>query len=96
MLVLICMRGDGGVVNQLLSWRPWDTMAKLSYTAYLVHPVLIRIVLYNRLDLVDFDFGFFIVHFIFFVVTSYTIAFFVHTLVEAPFAGILGALTGKR
>ena len=55
-----------------------------------------RIVLYNRLELIDFTLGFYMLHFVFFLVSSYVIAFFIHVLVEAPFAGILGALTGKR
>ena len=33
LLVFMCMRGDGGVVNKVLSWRPWDAMAKLTYGA---------------------------------------------------------------
>ena len=96
LLVFMCMRGDGGVVNTILSWRPWDAMAKLTYGAYLIHPILIRVVLYNRMDLIDFSLQFFIVHFVFFLVASYAIAFVMFTLVETPFAGILGALTGKR
>ena len=67
-LVYMCMRGDGGIVNSILSWKPWDAMAKLTYAAYLVHPILMRVVLYNRLDVIDFDFSFYIVHFTFFLV----------------------------
>lgn len=36
-LIFVCINGQGGLVNQFLSWRFWQPMAKLSYTMYLVH-----------------------------------------------------------
>ncbi|KXJ74406.1 hypothetical protein RP20_CCG013730 [Aedes albopictus] len=36
-LIFICVNGQGGLVNEFLSWRFWQPMAKLSYTMYLLH-----------------------------------------------------------
>ncbi|ELT93753.1 hypothetical protein CAPTEDRAFT_227362 [Capitella teleta] len=40
-LVFACCRGYGGPVNAILSWRPLVPLSRLTYCAYLVHPIVI-------------------------------------------------------
>ena len=36
-LIFACCRGLGGIVNDLLTWRAWSPIAKISFMTYLVH-----------------------------------------------------------
>ncbi|XP_033763773.1 nose resistant to fluoxetine protein 6-like [Pecten maximus] len=40
-IVFACATGNGGFVNTLLSWSPFISLSRLSYCAYLVHPLVI-------------------------------------------------------
>ena len=40
-VILACVKGAGGPINQILSWHAWIPLARLSYCIYLVHYTLI-------------------------------------------------------
>lgn len=40
-IVFACVNGNGGFVNHALSWKPLIPLSKLTYCAYLIHPVVI-------------------------------------------------------
>ncbi|XP_015917242.1 nose resistant to fluoxetine protein 6 isoform X2 [Parasteatoda tepidariorum] len=40
-MLFTCCTGNGGIVNDILSWKFWTPMARLSYVFYLVHPLVI-------------------------------------------------------
>eukprot|EP00611_Tribonema_gayanum_P001510 TRINITY_DN1110_c1_g1_i2.p1 TRINITY_DN1110_c1_g1~~TRINITY_DN1110_c1_g1_i2.p1 ORF type:complete len:767 (-),score=284.50 TRINITY_DN1110_c1_g1_i2:1197-3497(-) len=60
MLCLPCFLNQGGLIQQMLSHRGWVPFARLSFGAYLLHPIIINLWLLNstakfhfsRLDLV--------------------------------------------
>lgn len=39
-MVLCCVTGHGGVVNYILSWKIWVPLGRLSFIAYLAHPLV--------------------------------------------------------
>ncbi|XP_035225965.1 uncharacterized protein LOC118198408 [Stegodyphus dumicola] len=39
-LTIICYSGRGGIVNDILSWHGFIPLSRLSYLAYLIHPLL--------------------------------------------------------
>jgi peptidoglycan/LPS O-acetylase OafA/YrhL len=43
-LVLLCLLGRGGYLNNFLASRAWAPVARLCFCAYLVHPVVINVV----------------------------------------------------
>ena len=45
-----------GPVNAILSWKVWAPIAKLNYTAYLVHPNVIRFLNSQRRTPLHFDY----------------------------------------
>ena len=44
-----------GPINAFLSWRPWTVLSRLTFGAYLMHPVLI--IIYFRAQQTAFHFG---------------------------------------
>ena len=44
-VIFSCHKGYGGLINNFLSWKAWMPISKLTYGAYLIHPVLQKIVL---------------------------------------------------
>ncbi|XP_077990667.1 nose resistant to fluoxetine protein 6-like [Glandiceps talaboti] len=41
-VIFACHIKYGGVVNSLLSWKVWIPLSRLTYCAYLIHPVIVR------------------------------------------------------
>ncbi|XP_055947829.1 nose resistant to fluoxetine protein 6-like [Argiope bruennichi] len=40
-VIFVCVIGQGGVVNSILSWKALIPLSRLTYCAYLVHPIVI-------------------------------------------------------
>ncbi|GFT33784.1 o-acyltransferase like protein [Trichonephila clavipes] len=40
-MLFVCLTGNGGIINRILSWKFWVPMARLSYVFYLLHPLVI-------------------------------------------------------
>ena len=41
--ILLCQSGLGGFVNSILSWNGWLVLARLTYSVYLLHLGLLRV-----------------------------------------------------
>lgn len=74
----------GGFINSILSWEGFLPLSRLTYAAYLVHPVVMMIHVYSKRSLIyisDFDMAYlFMGHF----VTSFLAAFVISVCAEAP------------
>ncbi|KAK2144916.1 hypothetical protein LSH36_720g00008 [Paralvinella palmiformis] len=46
-IVFACCTGYGGFINSILSWVGWVPLARLSYTGYLVHPIIVSYTYYS-------------------------------------------------
>ena len=51
-LTFLCILNEGGFVASFLSQWWWDPLGKLSFAAYLVHPILMRITYYSLTSLI--------------------------------------------
>nr|XP_006818636.1 PREDICTED: nose resistant to fluoxetine protein 6-like [Saccoglossus kowalevskii] len=40
-VIFACHKGYGGPINQVLSWKLWIPLSRLTYCVYLIHPVMI-------------------------------------------------------
>ncbi|CAF1279439.1 unnamed protein product [Rotaria sordida] len=47
-LLFLCSTNQGGIVNTILSWPIWSPLARLNYSAYLVHTIILFITIYNQ------------------------------------------------
>jgi peptidoglycan/LPS O-acetylase OafA/YrhL len=84
-LFFLCMTNQGGIINKILSWPIWAPLARLNYSAYLIHMTIIFIIMtnlkipyYNQPHIVVNNF----VSHIFF---SYVAAIVVYIFLETPF-----------
>ena len=83
-----CVNNNDGIVNQVLSLGIWEPLGKLTYGAYLVHPIVIRAYYYQQVELVHYvPFNQFVI-FVAMVVISYGAAAVLWLLVELPFASL--------
>lgn len=40
-IIFVCATGHGGIINRILSSRKWRPISRMSYCAYLVHPIIV-------------------------------------------------------
>lgn len=84
-LLFLCSTKQGGLVNSILSWPIWSPLARLNYSAYLIHTTVIYVTIYTqtvpyyyqRLTVINT----FTSHLFF----SYLAALVVHLIFESPF-----------
>ncbi|XP_055308663.1 nose resistant to fluoxetine protein 6-like, partial [Sitodiplosis mosellana] len=47
-IIFSCVTGQGGVINWFLSHPRWQPISRLSFNIFLIHPLAIWIIFYNR------------------------------------------------
>ncbi|XP_033748135.1 nose resistant to fluoxetine protein 6-like [Pecten maximus] len=87
-VIYACATGYGGPVNIILSWKVWAPLGRLTYCAYLVHPVVITAYGFNLPT--EFFYGDIAVIYMYLgnLVSSYCIAYIVSMVIEAPMMGL--------
>uniref|UniRef100_A0A915Q4I6 Nose resistant-to-fluoxetine protein N-terminal domain-containing protein n=1 Tax=Setaria digitata TaxID=48799 RepID=A0A915Q4I6_9BILA len=43
-----CATGYGGAINDILGWRAWIPLSRITFCAYLIHPILLQIYYLSR------------------------------------------------
>ncbi|XP_052782094.1 nose resistant to fluoxetine protein 6-like [Mya arenaria] len=94
-LVVACAAGYGGWVNAILSWKFWAPMGRLTYCAYLVHPMIIFGFYLNMVTPIPYSDTTVIYIFISNLVLSYGIAYIVSMAFEAPMMQLEKIILGK-
>lgn len=83
-IVLACVAKKGGYVADILSWKIWAPLGRLTYSAYLVHPIVIFTYYLRMLKPLHFSDLTMTYMFLGHLVMSYVVAFIVSMIVEAP------------
>jgi len=84
-VIFACVNGYGGVVNKFLSWKIWLPFSRLTYCAYLLHPLVIHGFYQSRSQPQYFDSHLRMTYYFFtHVLTSYALAFFFSMAFESP------------
>ncbi|KAF6034435.1 hypothetical protein EB796_007254 [Bugula neritina] len=99
-LILACHSGRGGWINEFLSGGV-HTPSRMTYCAYLVHPVVMLSLTFSNLTLTKISYLVYAYTFIMFLVCAYAVAFVFSLLFEAPFINIdklfiTGAMKKKK
>ena len=88
LLVFACHNGYGGLINTFLSMKIWTPLSRMTFNAYLVHPIVIAVVygqLQKSVHITDITMA---TYTIAIVVLSYAIAGLVCLFVEFPLGSI--------
>eukprot|EP00038_Savillea_parva_P009943 m.186849 g.186849 ORF g.186849 m.186849 type:complete len:715 (-) comp16883_c0_seq1:206-2350(-) len=87
-LTWLCVTGHGGWIKSFLSLSIWEPLGKLTYGAYLIHPIIVRIYYYQKVQLFHFDPLEQTMYFVAITVMTYAIGAVLHITVELPFANL--------
>ncbi|XP_067659498.1 O-acyltransferase like protein-like [Haliotis asinina] len=84
-IIFACHNGKGGIINNILSFSGIIPLSRLTYAAYLLHPVMMIIYVFGKKSLIyisDYDIAYlYMGH----VICTYLAAFFFSSIFEAPF-----------
>nr|CAB3264544.1 nose resistant to fluoxetine protein 6-like [Phallusia mammillata] len=94
-VVIACSNGRGGPVNTFLSWKGFIPLSRLTYCAYLLHPLIIWWFFGSQEVMVHYSIPYVLSLFLAALVLANLLAYAVHLLVEAPVIMITKTLTGK-
>jgi len=96
----LCFIGEMPLLNAFLSCATFELMGKLTYAAYIVHPLIISPISFGSDELVKFSDGWFAASFTTYLVWACAVALTLWLLVEKPCANLiaiaLAQLTGAN
>ena len=92
LLVFVCHNGYGGVVNRFLSLKIWIPLSRLTFCAYLVHPIVLTAIFSADLTPLHYTDVTIAVYAVGAVVLSYGAACSVAVFVEFPVANLEAAV----
>jgi peptidoglycan/LPS O-acetylase OafA/YrhL len=84
LMMHVLYMGHGFFINKILSWDAWSPVARLTYSAYLWHPVVMQVILSNFKTLVHYDYWTVACYFLAFSLGSYIVALGSFLLIERP------------
>ncbi|GBM86237.1 Nose resistant to fluoxetine protein 6, partial [Araneus ventricosus] len=83
-VIFVCVTGQGGVVNSVLSWKVWIPFSRLTYCAYLLHPIIHNAFFVSVRRLMEFSHTNVILLYLGFLIISYAVALLTSLLFESP------------
>ncbi|XP_071493571.1 nose resistant to fluoxetine protein 6-like [Diadema antillarum] len=87
-VIFACVSGYGGWINDFLSWKAWLPLCRMTYSAYLFHPLVMQILTGNTASALNSNAVFMSYYFVGSCVFSFAIAFLVNVRLELPFANL--------
>ncbi|CAF1089611.1 unnamed protein product [Adineta steineri] len=95
-LIFLCSSNQGGIVNTILSWPIWLPFARLNYAAFLVHPTILYIIIFNRTVPFYYQPHILVNNLVSHIFFSYVAAIVVNIFFETPFVVIEKKLLNPR
>ncbi|GFY77750.1 nose resistant to fluoxetine protein 6 [Trichonephila inaurata madagascariensis] len=83
-VILVCVNGQGGIVNSILSWKFWIPFSRLTFCAYLIHPIIETAYFSSLRHMFQFSDISMIIMSCGFLTFSFAAAFVVSLLFESP------------
>ncbi|XP_018364835.1 PREDICTED: nose resistant to fluoxetine protein 6-like [Trachymyrmex cornetzi] len=84
-IVIMCCTEHGGIIKEILSWKIWIPLSRLTYCAYLIHPVIIRSIRLHSETSVHHELLPSLPTSIGFMVISYFCAYALFLMAESPY-----------
>lgn len=87
-LVIVCAYGYGGIINRILSWGGFVPLSRLTFVAYLIHPLLMY--LYASYVRTPVYFSQYVVVYLYFghLCLTFGLSFFLSLAFEMPFVSM--------
>ncbi|CAK8686761.1 unnamed protein product [Clavelina lepadiformis] len=95
-VTVACVSGYGGPVNKFLSWRGFIPLSRLTYCAYLIHPLVIWWLVVSRETLLHYSISTIISIFLTTLVLANLLAYFIAMLIEFPVVELMKILQNKE
>ena len=92
LMIYACHNGFGGIINSFLSWSLWVPLSRLTFMAYLSHPIVLSLMYGTMRFRFIYTDWFLIVLFSAAVVLSYSLGFALAVFVEYPLANVENAI----
>ena len=92
LMIYACHNGFGGVINKFLSWSFWIPLSRLTFTAYLSHPVVLTLMYSTMRFRFIYTDWLLILLFAAAVVLSYSLALILAVTVEYPLSNVENAV----
>eukprot|EP01112_Ceratiomyxa_fruticulosa_P004021 TRINITY_DN1435_c0_g1_i1.p1 TRINITY_DN1435_c0_g1~~TRINITY_DN1435_c0_g1_i1.p1 ORF type:complete len:687 (-),score=135.01 TRINITY_DN1435_c0_g1_i1:122-2182(-) len=89
------IKGYGGFVRRFLAAPFWDPLARLTYSAYLIHPMLMLSIYYSTGQFYDYTDTNFPVYFVGEMVMAFCMAVVVYLVLERPSVNLEKVLTSS-
>ncbi|GIX95607.1 nose resistant to fluoxetine protein 6 [Caerostris extrusa] len=83
------------VVNNILSWKALIPLSRLTYCAYLVHPIVQILYFASVKQLIHFQYITMVIYFLGFLFVSYAAALVTSLLFESPVIRLERLITNK-
>ncbi|RWS30003.1 Nose resistant to fluoxetine protein 6-like protein, partial [Leptotrombidium deliense] len=83
-----CVSGRAGFVNTILSWKAFVPLSRLTYSAYLIHPIVIAAFYGSRETTFDFSHYLMVYLLIGNLVITYAVSLVLSVMFESPFISI--------
>ncbi|XP_076093222.1 O-acyltransferase like protein-like [Mytilus galloprovincialis] len=87
-VIFACATGNGGFVNTILSWKGFVPLSRLTYCAYLIHPLVMYFYYKSRKQLLFWDDHEVIYEFFAHLGMAYGVAFVASLVFESPMMGL--------
>ncbi|XP_018372628.1 PREDICTED: LOW QUALITY PROTEIN: nose resistant to fluoxetine protein 6-like [Trachymyrmex cornetzi] len=84
-IVIMCYTEHGGIVKEILSWKIWIPLSRLSYCAYLINPVIIHSIRLHSETSTHFELLSISATSIGYLVISYFCAYALSLMAESPY-----------
>ncbi|CAL1280529.1 unnamed protein product [Larinioides sclopetarius] len=95
-IIYVSVTGQSEFLNKFLSWKFFFPLSRLSYCAFLIHPLIIVRLSLQSQDFVDFGYISMISLYLYICVSTYFIAFFVSMFFEMPVLNLLDWFSKKE
>lgn len=95
-VIYACNRGYGSLVNKFLSASYWIPLSRLTYSAYLMHPIVLIVYFGSTRNTTEYSDMLFAFYFVSVVVMSYAAAFVLAVCVEFPMMQLESVLFFKK
>ncbi|XP_013776461.1 O-acyltransferase like protein-like [Limulus polyphemus] len=94
-VIYACVTGHGGFIDTLLSWRFWIPLSRLTYCAYLIHPLVMYWYYLSSKTTMYVTHPLMVINFLAFTVVSYSLALMASLAFESPMMALEKFIVSK-